>query len=638
MRFHHARSLGKRRLQVEALEERTLLNAGFIDTSFGNQGVAVLDLGGAYTASPPTAAAVQTDGKIVAVSAVTPTGASAGGQEFILVARFNADGSLDTTFDGKGYEISAFLAVPTDVALQSNGDIVVAGNTIVAGVPMAGQRRELLLVRYNPDGSLDTHFGTGGVVTTAVTTQSDSGGSLAVQADGKLVLTGTGLGIDVSTVDVVRYNSDGTLDTTFGSGGIAVALTGSATTGNSGVLVQPDGKIVVAATPTFLAQSAWEVLRYNTDGSPDQSFGSTGLVMLNHGTSGSVAGVALQADGKLIVDGFLGNGAGMARLNADGSLDTTFGTSGQVATAVAGTVVVQPNGPIVLLGTANFNAAGAPELVRYLANGQLDTTFGNGGQSSPLPPFAAAAQGPILGLALQPDGELVVAGIQQGMTTPNLAVARYQGDPLSQPSQHYVAQLYLDLLGRPADPAGLGFWVRELDWQHVPRSQVVLGIENSLEYHRDVVEKLYRQYLHRDADPAGLNNWTNFLGSGGTIDGLRAKLLGSAEYFADAGGSNNTFLKALYQDVLNRSIDSGGAQTWGQALQNGTSREVVAAAILASLEQDRDQVQGLYQWLLHRSADPGGLQTFVQELQRGTPSEQMVAAIAGSPEYFLTRT
>jgi uncharacterized protein (TIGR03118 family) len=202
------------------------------------------------------------------------------------------------------------------------------------------------------------------------------------------------------------------------------------------------------------------------------------------------------------------------------------------------------------------------------------------------------------------------------------------------PNERFVEQVYLDLLNRPADVGGLSIWTSQLD-QGISRAQVVASIEASPEYKTVVVQTLYQKLLHRAADPAGLNGWVNFLLQGGTTLQLEAKLIGSPEYFMNRGGGTNMgFLQAVYQDILNRTLDSGGAQSWGQALTNGTSTESVATAIIGSMEAQQDEVNAVYMEFLHRSADPSGLASFSNALANGASLEQVIEAVVGSPEYF----
>jgi hypothetical protein len=239
-----------------------------------------------------------------------------------------------------------------------------------------------------------------------------------------------------------------------------------------------------------------------------------------------------------------------------------------------------------------------------------------------------------VGVALQPDGKIVAAGFaQDGSTSANdvFAVARYLGDT---PNQRFVTHVYLDLLRRYPDAAGMASWIGLLN-QGVSRTQVVQMIEGSQEYHADEVQYLYGFVLGRPADPLGMSIWRGFLDRGGTAEQLEFILLGTDEYFAGRGGGSNTnFLQGVYRDVLGRTIDSAGAQGWGQALAAGDSRTVVAAEILASRESDMDEVQAMYLKILRRPADSAGLNFFTQDLQQGVPNEAVLAALAGSDEYF----
>jgi uncharacterized repeat protein (TIGR03803 family) len=206
-------------------------------------------------------------------------------------------------------------------------------------------------------------------------------------------------------------------------------------------------------------------------------------------------------------------------------------------------------------------------------------------------------------------------------------------NPPPDPNAAWLTQVYADFFHRPLDASGQATWTSLLN-QGMSRTQVVQLIQTTIEYRTDVVEALYSQLLHRAADQAGLDAYTSFLGNGGTAEQVEAALLGSPEYFQLHGGTNNGFLSAVYQDVLNRALDASGAQTWGALLTGGSSQAEVAADILASLEAQTDQVQGLFTELLHRNADPSGLNGFATSLQQGAPAEQVIASIVGSDEYF----
>src|SRR5262249_45361946 len=201
-------------------------------------------------------------------------------------------------------------------------------------------------------------------------------------------------------------------------------------------------------------------------------------------------------------------------------------------------------------------------------------------------------------------------------------------------NQRFVTQVYLDLLNRPVDASGLTFWSGQLDGG-ATRSAVVANIERSQEYRTLVVTGIYQTLLHRAPDPGGLNTFVTFLSSGRTIEQVKSSIAGSPEYFQTRGGGNNNgFLTALYQDALNRAIDSGGQTTFTNALNNGASRTDVATTIFGSTEYRQNLVQGYYMHFLRRPADTAGLNGFVNALGAGARDEDVIAAIVGSPEYF----
>jgi uncharacterized delta-60 repeat protein len=297
------------------------------------------------------------------------------------------------------------------------------------------------------DGDLDPTFGTGGMVMTDLNRSTDLANSVAIQSDGKLVVVGqTYKNNDYSDEDfvVTRYNTDGTLDNSFGSRGrVRTDFPGLAAVPSS-VVIQPDGKIVVAggAFPLFTFLGNFEVVRYNPNGSLDASFGNAGIVTTTFAEGSYAFDVALQPDGKIVAAGtvFVDFNPGessntdfaLARYNPDGTPDATFGSGGQVSTDFLGfeddafSVLIQPDGKIVAVGSANdpttFYDFAA---VRYLSNGTIDTTFGVAGKVRT--DFGDQNFDRARSAALQPDGRIVAAGfaISQNGGVQNFAVARY---------------------------------------------------------------------------------------------------------------------------------------------------------------------------------------------------------------------
>jgi uncharacterized delta-60 repeat protein len=277
----------------------------------------------------------------------------------ILVVRFTASGDVDTTFDPPNGFLTydgGFDDYNWGVAIQTDGKIVVAGES------GNGVDSDLLVLRYNADGSLDGGFGTGGVVTYD-SGRGDAGLALTIQSDGKIVVAGGSNNGTDHDVLVLRYNADGSLDGGFGAGGVVTRDCGPYAFGWA-VAIQSDGKIVVTGecytAPVHMVD--FLVLRYNTDGSPDNSFDGDGLV--GHDTAGGDdAGLAvgIQSDGKIDAAGLRYNGTdddvGVERLNTDGSRDAGFGTgfglifdAGSVQGDSGWGVAIQSDGKIVVTG------------------------------------------------------------------------------------------------------------------------------------------------------------------------------------------------------------------------------------------------------------------------------------------------
>jgi uncharacterized delta-60 repeat protein len=607
---------------------------GSADTGFGSGGQVTIDFPGAQPVTI-NAVTIQADGKIIAAGNVAVADPSSIG--FVAVARFNSDGSLDTTFGKAGwatFDVAGFGGSAAAVAFQPDGKIVVAGK---ASVNSNRASFELMVGRLNADGSLDKTFGNQGLVTSSFSSQNGVTG-VVIQPDGKIVALGTMI-VSFPTTDVVavRYNTDGSPDSSFGANGL-VTITSEA--GSAGVVLQPDGKIVLSSSTNF------DLVRLNPNGTLDTGFGTGGTASLSFGATVTAAALALQIDGKLVVAGTVNPGVAssdfaLARFNSDGSVDTGFGNGGRVTTDftsgidAATSVVIEGNGKILAGGSSQHGSSTVFALARYNANGTLDAGFGTGGEVTTDIGTGGAV---INGLALQADGSLVAAGSQPStnglpFTIPATAnLARY----LLPPSQNerFIDQLYPDLLNRPMDPSGLSIFLNALDEGLVTRMQVAQIIEASQEYRTDLVQGMYMSFLGRSADAGGLQFWVSSLNAGATIEQIKSGILGSGEYFQRNGGTNSSFLQGVYHDVLSRPIDPSGAAAWGAELASGTSREVVAAQILASGEAESDLITSVYEHFLRRAPEPAGLSFWLNQLQQGLRDEDFIAAVAGSGEYY----
>ncbi|MEI6766689.1 MAG: T9SS type A sorting domain-containing protein [Bacteroidota bacterium] len=349
-----------------------LLPDGTLDAGFGTSGKVITPMGmegGAY------AAARQTDGKIVLAGYYN----NGSNYDFAL-ARYDTTGALDVTFDSDG-KLSLAIGTAQDVAhavcIQPDQKILVAGS---AG---NGSNTDIALARFLSNGAIDPGFGTSGKLTTPVGTGDDDAWSITLQPNGKILVAGYSIaGSDLRAV-LIRYLPNGTLDNTFGTGGIAQ----TASTGQSNVFFsverQSDGHILCSG--------------YNSLGTTNRNF--------------------------LII-----------RTDTTGAADPAFGTGGRVLTDFSGnndeaySLLIQPNGQIVAAGYSDNGSVKAFALARFSAAGVLDNAFGTGGLVTTT---VGSPDAYGVDAALQPDGKIVVAGRANGASNVDFAVARYNGTILT---------------------------------------------------------------------------------------------------------------------------------------------------------------------------------------------------------------
>ena len=259
-------------------------------------------------------------------------------------------------------------------------------------------------------GILDTTFGTGGQVRTAVVADAfNTVSALAVQTNGRVIAVGrTGQYMNpAGSLAIVRYAKSGTLDTTFGSGGKVVNDIGGRGAGLTGVAIQPDGKIVVSGTT---GDQDYLVARYQINGVLDTSFGTGGIVTGHFTATGAATSLALQPDGKILVAGYDANSDGyLIRLKSNGTIDAAFGTRQlRAGTGLATTVsdmAIGADGRIIIAGNAVSDALDYSAVIFVLkSDGNFDTTFSSDGKrTDPL-------YKNLDGLAVQPDGKILLTG------------------------------------------------------------------------------------------------------------------------------------------------------------------------------------------------------------------------------------
>ncbi len=413
-------------LAAAAVAVPALAAPGSLDVTFGTNGIVTTPVVG-FT-NLVHAIAIQPDGKIIAVG-------EGGGMP---VVRYNVNGSLDTSFNGTGIA-EATVGSAWAIAIQPDGKIIVVGdNSNPANV-------DFKIVRYNANGTLDTSFDGDGMVVTPIGDSVDVAYSVVIQPDGKILVSGRSDSnpVFVTTFAMVRYNTNGSLDNTFDGDGIVI-MPGAGNAITDSMALQPDGKIVIAHNIFFSNSFSYglAVLRYNSNGSLDTSFNTTGSLQTVVGTNVEFASLALQQDGKIVVacSSYTSNAAGydfwVVRYNSDGALDQSFGNEGLVFTPIGSgasfdvpkSIAIQANGKIVVGGTSPTASNKNFATVRYNRNGSLDQKWGNGGiVTTDLGGNADA----INAVTIQKNGRIVVAG-ESDVATPGtrkFALARYMGDP-----------------------------------------------------------------------------------------------------------------------------------------------------------------------------------------------------------------
>ena len=367
------------------------------------------------------AALIQPDGNLV-VAGFSYNGTN---EDFALV-RYATDFSLDPTFGVGGIVTTAIGPGDEDIqamALQPDGKIIAVGRTLNGGFD------DFAVARYLPSGALDPTFGVGGIAITSVGPGDDSARDVAIQFDGKIVVTGHS-----STNDfvAVRYNPDGTPDASFGVAGIATVPLPSIDRTRA-ITIQSDGRIVLAGR-VQTGDRDFALMRLLPDGSPDVSFDADGIVTTGFGVGSDdvVHDVALQPDGRIVVVGSTDASGSTdfaaVRYNPDGSLDTSFDTDGVVTTDLGGgidvahSLALQPDGKVVLGG---FTRTGTAEfaLVRYLPDGRLDPSFDDDGI---VRTSIGASDALAEAVVLRPDGRLLLAGYSGAPS--DFTVAPYLAD------------------------------------------------------------------------------------------------------------------------------------------------------------------------------------------------------------------
>jgi uncharacterized delta-60 repeat protein len=444
-------------MPTDAVRQFEDATAGMLDSGFGAGGMASGP--GPFSGVWQVVAGV--GGQIVAVGGISQSDTDPGS---FAVTRYNANGSLDTGFAAGG-TASAGFADPNHLGtFAANAVVLKDGSTLAVGNapdPSASYGSQAFaLVRYRSDGSLDQTFGSGGLVTTHFPDGASGAVSVVVQSDGKILVGGDASASNLEFA-IARYNANGTLDTSFGSGGLVTRSLGTSSllAAIAGMALAPDGKVIMAGWADTSTCNCQVIARFNTDGSPDTSFGTGGEVRNgapnDQGMEAATFGVAVQTDGKIVTTGssydprylctVWTTGApsndcfsdvAVARLNADGTPDPNFGDHGWVQTylpslntradqteAYGQDVTIAPDGDIVVAAlhqTSIDNTNPETVILRYLPDGTRDPGLGACGK------VTAAAAIPH-GLIVTPGGKIVVGLNPYAFTGVSYQLGQYLG-------------------------------------------------------------------------------------------------------------------------------------------------------------------------------------------------------------------
>ncbi len=340
----------------------------------------------------------------------------------LTLVKYRSDGTLDFTFGVNG-KVSGPAGSGEAIAVQDDGKI------LVAGYAPSSTTNDFLVARFNPNGTLDPSFSGDGVVITDVGGFEDQARAIAIQTDGKIVVGGHAKVNGSVDFAALRYNEDGSLDNTFSGDG---KVTTSVTLGSDhayGIAMQPDGKILLAGWGGTLNDGGVELVRYEANGSLDTDFGSNGIVFLDE--ISNCRSVCIQADGKILVAGGARVGPGgtydfaVARFDVNGDLDPAFSADGMVFTRLD----FEGIGNCIALGAGGKilvagSSSGGIALVRYDQHGALDSEFSSDGKICTV---AEGSSDTASSLAVQPNGMVVVAGYTEKDGGAFFRVVRYEG-------------------------------------------------------------------------------------------------------------------------------------------------------------------------------------------------------------------
>lgn len=398
----------------------------YLDSLFSDDGISLTNLGnfeGAWSV-------FSTNENKIIVSGWSKL--STESPEDILLMRFNNDGSIDSTFkSGNIISVEEFTWESSYASIEQKD-----GKILIAGRFYNGLNWDFMLARFYADGRLDSSFAQNGFAIIDISSD-DRAFSIDLQNDDKIIIAGF---VNINNWDfaVLRFNSNGLLDNTFGNNGIVINDFDGDIDVAFSIKTQSDSKIIACGWTFSNASWNFAMIRYNSDGSLDQNFGNKGIVITDvdnvYNTSHSIA---IQEDGKYVVTGYryfrerLDTDILLVRYNSDGSIDQSFGVNGFVTKDInrnedfAWDVIIQSDERILVTGYTKSDSSKNVVTLRFNNNGQIDSTFGDSGVII-TSIFGFDEEG--RHLALQNDGKILVTGYSFNGVDQDLFILRINPD------------------------------------------------------------------------------------------------------------------------------------------------------------------------------------------------------------------
>lgn len=383
---------------------------GDLDKTFGDNGKVCVGIGGYYDLAQ--AVVLQKDGKIVVAGygQASPTS-----NKGMSIARYLQNGNMDYDFGDLGviHKLSATVdGELNSIVIQKDDKIVAVGFSI----SQITKNENITLVRLTENGQIDKSFGDGGLVVTEISSEKDVGESAAIQPDGKIVIVGTTQHNPSYDIVLIRYDEDGQLDPYFGNGGIVITDINSGPDIGKSIVIQSDGKLIVAGFTYIGRKFFMTLLRYDSNGNLDLTFGKGGVTITDVKGSIGKLDLALQKDGKIILVGPSevenSHHFTVIRFNNNGTLDKSFGDDGVTKTIIgdfseAESVAIDSQGNLIVAGTTESGNA-AFVVAMYNQNGILNPDFGSDGISKVN--FFENSDDRAHSMIIDSDGNIIVAG------------------------------------------------------------------------------------------------------------------------------------------------------------------------------------------------------------------------------------